>query len=143
MKTIGMTLWILGALVFLAAAMLFDTTVSNYSSSFGATETFNIGLQQSQLLAAMAGLTMFLSGTIIHCLATLLGPETPLNSADSTHEWSTHVQPVAERSEADLQKEMDELGIVKEGEQYRFSSYRYDQLTDAIRYARANQSIKD
>ena len=148
MKEAGIALWIAGVLLFLFAVFGLDTTVESGSGVFGSSRTHNIGLQQSQMIAVMAGLAMFLSGTIIHALAELLGPKQPVLGTTDGLTFDEQIggqTPVAglkvEKAvdQPDWEAEAENLGVIKIGEQYAFASHRYDFIGDAVRYARAHQ----
>jgi hypothetical protein len=148
MKSVGVVLWLLGLAVFSFAAFAIDTTVESAGELFGVSRTHNIGLQQNQLITVLAGLTLFLAGTIVHALgvvADLTMSITPRAEAPSLDETAGSVSAFS--SQADIAKKTDEyweteaarLGITKSDEKFVFGPYRYDSLTDAIRYARDHQ----
>ena len=148
MKEAGIALWIAGVLLFLFAVFGIDTTVESGSAVFGSSRTHNIGLQQSQMIAVMAGLAMFLSGTIIHALAELLDPKQPvLATIDGLplYEQISGQAPVAglkvekAMDQPDWEVEAENLGVSKIEDQYAFASHRYDYIGDAVRYARDHQ----
>ena len=139
MKTVGIALWVIGALIFFGFTFLYDTSIEGSSDIYGSTRTINIGLQQVQMLAAMAGLAMFLSGTIIHALGTLLETSPRATSAQQEMVVSIPTEPEAGVSESDMEAELAGLGITKDGDRYRFCRHRYDRIEDAILYARSNQ----
>ena len=109
MKTVGIALWVIGALIFLGFTFLYDTSIGSSSDIYGSTRTINIGLQQVQMLGAMAGLAMFLSGTIIHAIGAL--PETSPRATPAQQEMvvSIPTEPKARVSESDW--EALELGL--------------------------------
>jgi len=74
MRLVGIVLWALGLILFLYAAFVFDPSIRTYSS-YAPDRVVNLGRQQTQLLLAMAGLTQFLAGVIVHALSYFASPE--------------------------------------------------------------------
>ena len=70
MRPVGISMWALGAVIFIFAAFVFDPSVRSYSS-YAPDWIVNLARQQIQLLAAMAGLTLFLAGVIVHALSVI------------------------------------------------------------------------
>lgn len=66
MKATGIALGLIGAALFLYAAFLFEPSVSTYGSGYLPDRVVNLDLQQRQLLLAMAGLALFISGVILY-----------------------------------------------------------------------------
>jgi hypothetical protein len=141
MKSIGMSLWIAGSLVFLFAAFGLETTVANDSGMFGSSRTYNIGLQQVQLITSMAGLTLFLSGSIIHALAALFESAPDADRQNDSTVFSDQIgsEEMKGHSEPYWEVDMLDAGVSKDGDQYIFGQYRYDSLSGAMRYARKHQ----
>ena len=71
MKQVGPALWLVGLALFVYAAFIFEPSVSTHSSAYLPSRVVNLDLQQRQLLLAMAGLTLFLAGVIVHALGEL------------------------------------------------------------------------
>jgi hypothetical protein len=142
MKSVGMGLWSAGLLIFLFAVFGMETTVSSDSTLFGSSRTYNIGLQQGQLIASMAGLTFFLSGSIIHALAALFDPAAKVSLPIANAVFSDQIgsEQATENFKSNGKDKRMGYGVSKDGDQYVFGQYRYDNLSDAIRYARDHQS---
>jgi hypothetical protein len=85
MRSIGIALWVLGILLFAYAAFVFDPSVS---STYSSDRIVNLDRQQRQLLLGVAGLTLFLTGVILHALDLLFGPkETVTSAVNSEHSY--------------------------------------------------------
>jgi hypothetical protein len=137
MKT-GNMLIAAGIILFLYAAFVFDTSVE--ATGFGANaETgnriINIGLQQRQMMLAMAGLALFLAG-IINDAASWL--------ADALKQISLRSGPVAATATSDRpspdpareDQELARIGISRDGDAYLIGNNRYKTKEDAMATAR-------
>jgi hypothetical protein len=71
MQTRGNILWVLGLLLFLFAAFIYDPSVASHGGAYMPSRIVNADLQQRQLLLAIAGLTLFLGGIIVQALGEM------------------------------------------------------------------------
>jgi hypothetical protein len=76
MRAIGILLWALGTGLFVYAAFVFDPSVQSFSGygpgRIGIPDRIvNLDRQQTQMLLAMAGLTLFLAGVLVHALSVV------------------------------------------------------------------------
>lgn len=75
MKSVGVGLWVVGVAVFLYAFFGFNVSISADASAGG---IVNLDLQQHQLMIALAGLAMFVTGVSVHALAEVTDRLMPL-----------------------------------------------------------------
>ncbi|MDB5733220.1 MAG: hypothetical protein JWQ03_3115 [Variovorax sp.] len=136
MKGVGMTMWVVGMIAVLWAMFVFDPSVAAehpFSGGVTTDRVVNMDLQQRQLLMALAGMTAFISGIVVHCLAMVMDRMSPV-ARPAVH---TPVAPIptAPHSDASDQEVMERHGIRREGDYYIFDPYRYEHLKDAVAYA--------
>ncbi len=143
MKAIGGALWLLGMAVFLYAAFGFDVSIpsSTTGSPFGGPDRIvNMDLQQRQLLLALAGLAMFMSGVLVHAI----GEGVSAIRGETSTSTPGYVPEVADspmlKDEDIGAEEMERLGITFAEGQFRLGPFRYDRLVDAVAYAKRPQS---
>ena len=69
----------------------------------------------------------------------ILGPQLTQASMDESH-LPTKGGTSSAKPLKTLQEEMQELGVVHDGDKYRYQDYSYEKLQDAISYARLDRS---
>jgi len=153
MKNIGTPLWVLGIVIFCIAVFAFDVTIDASSTSSVAgfsARVVNLQLQQYQLIGALTGLALFVSGIVLYgigCIADeLAGLKNVLGAAIPTDSATSH-EPEKRSAETDRGMSPEALqltpsalmemhGITKSGDKYQYGEFKYDKLEDAVRYAR-------
>lgn len=136
MKTAGIFMMVLGAVIFAFAALGFDTSVQS-AGAFGLPDRIvNIGLQQQQMIWVQAAVGIFIAGSALAAggaaAEAFKGKPMP-HAVDYT---DIGASAAVESDEALAER----YGIIRNGDIYQYGEYRYDRLSDAVNYARKSSS---
>lgn len=118
MKEAGQFIAALGAAGFLAALFFMPTSIE---APPGTGDVVNIGLQQRQMLVAMGCLAVFLAGAMMATAGAVLGRVGVAAPSDI---------PADQEAET-----MERYGITRDPAGYRFGSFAYPKLSQAVEQA--------
>jgi hypothetical protein len=157
MKGSGIALLIVGLLA-LALGLIMDTSVA---TGFGDTRVHNIGLLRQQQNLILVGIAVSILGVILLVFGRRSSASEGGRSLDASIDSHKTCPFCAEHIRKDAvvcrfcnrelpdsgagevpkpavlsdEEVMAKLGITHDGAQYRFQTYKYDRLADAVRYA--------
>lgn len=134
MKILGALLCVIGIIVF-GVALAIDTSVSTYGEFGGRVN--NTGLLQQQMIAILAGLTLFLSGIVLLGFGGLAETVSKNGFSNSNDELEPE-KNVAELSPYEKEV-MDKYLIRKENGKYIYGDYSTEFLHEAINKAKEIQ----
>lgn len=150
-ENLGLTLWIVGGLIFLFAVLAFDTSVEVNTLSSGLIElpdrVVNLQRVAQQILLALLGATFFGSGFVIYALALMLNIQNFITESEEILQPTTaplggefahqDAECLTDQMDDEYTDEelMEKFDIKEEGDHYVFESHRYEKLADAVGYA--------
>ncbi|WP_176596464.1 MULTISPECIES: hypothetical protein [Sphingobium] len=133
MKRTGLILIAVGAALFLYAMLLFDPSVAVGSyGGYGGGRVINIGLQQQQMMMAIAGAALFIGGIVLYGISFT-------TAANASRETQANAQPSGD-APASLKtytgEELADLGVVPDGNSYQALGKSFQTDQEAASYVR-------